>query len=65
MDPRHLTRTQFGMCRIQLDAGDVHLAYTLAMMGCSMLGRDTLKAMHCFESHGTNVGGCDRPAARR
>jgi hypothetical protein len=45
------------MCLIQLDAGDVHLAYTLAMMGCSTLGRDTLKAMHCFASHGTNVGG--------
>ena len=57
MDPRHLTRTQFGMGLIQLDAGDIHLAYNPAMMGFSTMGSDTLKAMHCFEIHGTNVGG--------
>src|SRR5262245_50298360 len=57
MAPRHLTRTQFGMRRIQLDAGDVHLAYNLAMMGFSTLGSDPLQALHCFESHGTHVGG--------
>jgi len=27
------------------------------MMGLSTLGSDTLKAMHCFEIHGTNVSG--------
>src|SRR5215813_7414597 len=57
MDPRHLARTQFGMGFIQLDAGHVHLAHYLAMVGLSALGSDVLKAMHRFEIHRANVGG--------
>jgi hypothetical protein len=41
---------------VQLDAGHIHLAHHLAMVGLSAMGRDVLQAMHRFEIHGTNVG---------
>jgi hypothetical protein len=45
MKPRHLARTPFGMGFIQLDAGHIHLAHRLALVGLRALGRDVLKAM--------------------
>jgi hypothetical protein len=57
LDPRHLTRTPCGMRLLHLDTGHVHLVDNLAMMGRSTMGSAPLQAMHCCESHGTNIGG--------
>ena len=57
VDPRHLAWAQFGMGFVHLDAGHVHLAHHLAMVGLSALGSDVLKAMHRFEIRRTNIGG--------
>jgi hypothetical protein len=57
MDPRYLPRPPFGIRFIQLDAGDVHLAHHLVMMGLSALGTDVLQALHRFEVYRPKVGG--------
>jgi hypothetical protein len=57
MNPEHLAGAEFGMGFIQLHAWHVYLAYALALVGLSPLGRHPLEARDRREIDSTDVRG--------